>query len=62
MAKNKFSACLGCEDRQQVCHATCEKYLAEVERYNKEKEQIQEARNRNGEYIAYTRQRSRRFR
>ena len=53
----KFNACLGCKERFLGCHAKCEKYLAEVAENKEEKEQIRVVKEREGQFVAYARQR-----
>ena len=59
--RNKFKACYKCEEKFLGCHATCEKYLAEVEQHRQEQEKIRAAKEKENAYVAYSRQKSRRF-
>lgn len=52
---NGFSVCLGCEDRTLGCHSTCAKYLEEVDRNRKRKEKIIAAKERDGQFLGYER-------
>lgn len=54
MKTNNRNTCLNCAERtiEPNCHGYCEKYLKAIEEYNKQKEQINENKRFDVEYMA----------
>lgn len=49
----RHMACNGCTDRHLGCHATCEKYINEVQEIGREKSKIRMMKQKNHIYIEY---------
>lgn len=52
----RITACRDCNDRKVGCHATCERYLADRQRYEAEKQQIITERKKDLNQIGRTRE------
>ena len=52
-------SCYGCTERNEDCHSTCPRYAEDVQENAKRRQQIEEAKRGEKEFLGYMKSRSR---